>query len=210
MQDTLIKIGADPFPPYQYLDGSGNAAGSDYRHITEAMRRAGWRTETVIDAWGEILRRFEKKELDAVFQVQDTPERLEKYFLSDLLREAETVFVTLDAALLALESAQALPARSLTLGVIAGFANGPAVDLLPESLKRFYPDTTSLLQGLEYGEVRLAVCDRGVMEYICEKEACKPVPLIIPALTFKRPLYVMFHDRALCDAYNRAQKGPAK
>ena len=63
-----------------------------------------------------------------------------------------------------------------------------------------------MLRAICDREVDCGVCDQGVKEYLM---AGKPVLYPIPALTYKRPLYVMFNQekqRDDFDAAGRAQE----
>lgn len=152
-----------------------------------------------IGLWDEVSALFESGEADAMFQVQDTPERLEKYFLSDKLRDAVTEVVTVDPALTEMKSYGEL--SEIRLGVIAGFANGEEIDSLPVACKCPYDDTAALLKALDAGEIDAAVCDHGVRCFVSEDSDRF---MAIEALTYKRPLFVMFHDRDLRDEFNAA------
>lgn len=203
MESKPIRLGADPFPPYQYLGEDGAPKGSDWQRVSQTLRRAGYAPQVRIAPWDEVYGAFERGELDGLFQVQDTPERVARYFLSDKLRSAVTLVVTADQALTALDSYQEIVRRELTLGVIEGFANGPEIDSLPDRLKRTYDGTQSVLLAVARGEAALGVCDQGVMEFLTERQPelrCHTVP----ALVYERPLYVMFRRREDRDAYNGA------
>ena len=71
----LITVGADPFPPYQYYDESGNLKGSDYDLVKKAFDLAGYNIKVVLDEWKKIEEDLINKVIDAAFQVQYTPER---------------------------------------------------------------------------------------------------------------------------------------
>ena len=74
---------------------------------------------------------------------------------------------------------------------LPGLPSGPEIDGLPDSCKVEYPGTAQVLQGIYDKEVDCGVCDQGVKEYLT---AGLPVLYPIPALTYKRPLYVMFNQ----------------
>ena len=60
-----------------------------------------------------------------------------------------------------------------------------------------------MIDSLLSGKIDVAVGDRGVVEYLSGADE-KLVP--IEALTYRRPLYVMFHDRDLRDSFNASLK----
>ncbi|MDE6830441.1 MAG: hypothetical protein K2P34_08980 [Lachnospiraceae bacterium] len=85
------------------------------------------------------------------------------------------------------------------VGVIADFANGPEIDGLPASCKTEFADAAKVLQGIYDGIVDCGVCDQGVKEYLMAKE---PALYPIPALTYHRPLYVMFRKKKHRDDFD--------
>lgn len=199
---TKIKVCADPFPPYQYVDKDGSIKGKDYELVVSRLRAAGYDPEVCIAEWDRIYREFQAGEQDVLFQAQDSPERLEKFYFSKRLRYAVTEIVTINADLLALKEYAGL--AGYKVGVIAGFANGPEIDGLPDSCKAEYPGTAQVLQGIYDKEVDCGVCDQGVKEYLM---AGLPVLYPIPALTYKRPLYVMFNQEKQRDDFDEAGQG---
>lgn len=198
---TRIKVCADPFPPYQYVDRDGSMKGRDYKLVVSRLRAAGYDPEVCIAPWDRIYREFQAGEQDVLFQAQDSPERLEKFYFSKMLRYAVTEVVTINPALLALKEYAGL--AGYKLGVIAGFANGPEIDSLPDSCKVEFPDTAQVLQGICNREVDCGVCDQGVKEYLM---AGQQVLFPIPALTYKRPLYVMFNQKKHRDDFDAADR----
>lgn len=196
-----IKICADPFPPYQYINDNGEAEGLDHELINAVFNDAGYSMDIKIAPWNEVIDAFEKKEYDALFQVQDTPERRKKYFLSYKLRDAVTDVVKVAGSGIQADSYDKL--SEYRIGLIDGFANGEDIDRLPEECKIFHEDTREMIDALTAGEIDVAVCDRGVVKYLSGADE-KLVP--IEALTYRRPLYVMFHDRDLRDSFNASLK----
>lgn len=83
---TRIKVCADPFPPYQYVDRDGSMKGRDYELVVSRLRAAGYDPEVCIAPWDRIYREFQAGEQDVLFQAQDSPERLEKFYFSKMLR----------------------------------------------------------------------------------------------------------------------------
>lgn len=194
-----IKVCADPFPPYQYMDKDGSIKGRDYELVAGRLRAAGYDPEVCIGPWDRIYREFWAGEQDVLFQAQDTPERLEKFYFSKMLRYAVTEIVTANPDLLALKEYAGL--AGYKVGVIAGFANGPEIDGLPDSCKVEFQGAAQVLQGICEKKVDCGVCDQGVKEYLM---AGRPVLYPIPALTYKRPLYVMFNRETQRDDFDAA------
>lgn len=196
-----IKICADPFPPYQYMNEDGEAEGLDYGLIRDVLCDAGFSTDIKIAPWNEVIGAFERKEYDVLFQVQDTPERREKYFLSYKLRDAVTDVVKAAGSDVQADSYDDL--SEYRVGLIAGFANGEDIDSLPDDCRVMHEDTREMIDSLLSGKIDVAVGDRGVVKYLLGADE-NLVP--IEALTYRRPLYVMFHDRDLRDRFNASLK----
>ena len=76
---TILRVGADPFPPYQYYDESGVVRGIDSDTVTAAFEEAGYKIEIELMDWSDVQKKFDNGELHAIFQVQPDPERLAKY-----------------------------------------------------------------------------------------------------------------------------------
>lgn len=192
-----IKVCADPFPPYQYIDKDGEVKGRDYEIVIEKLRLAGYDPEMCIAPWNQIYKEFENGEQDVLFQAQDSPERLEKFYFSKLLRYAVTEIVTANAELVDLKTYEDL--TNYKIGVIADFANGPEIDSLPSSCKVEFADTKEILQAVSSRKVDVGVCDHGVKEYLMTKEQ---VLYPIKELTYQRPLYVMFRNQKQRDDFD--------
>lgn len=199
---TILRVGADPFPPYQYYDESGVVRGIDSDTVTAAFEEAGYKIEIELMDWSDVQKKFDNGELHAIFQVQPDPERLAKYCFSDLLRNAATEVVSSKAGL-SLNAYQDIPVQNLTLGVLQGYTNGPEIDALPEDSKKEYKDNVSLLRAISAGEVDLGVYDRGVKEYLMKQEGITNI-YPIESMTYTRPLHVVFRDPALRDTFNIA------
>ncbi|MBU5313120.1 transporter substrate-binding domain-containing protein [Tissierella carlieri] len=196
----IINIGADPFPPYQYYDEDGNLKGSDYENIKNKFENMGYEVNIVLDEWKIIEDNIVNKKLDAAFQVQYTKERESKYFFSNLFRNAITEVVTGNPEI-KLNSYKEIEENKLTLGVIANYTYGDDIDNIDSSLKVSYKDQTELLKAINDKVVDLGIFDKGVKEYILEKEEFSNIHSI-KALEFIRPLYVVFSNESLRNEWN--------
>ncbi len=195
-----IKGGADPFPPYQYFDENGDVVGSDFKLVTDALIKADYEPEVVIDEWSIIEGMLSRKELDFGFQVQKTPEREKKYFFSKLLRNAETQLVTWDKDL-RLENYGEIADKKLKIGVMSGYLYGDAIDNLPSDLKVCYDSGEELLKDIDSKKIDLGVFDKGVKEYVMKKYSLQNI-YSVDNLTFIRPLYVVFANQQVCNDFN--------
>lgn len=196
----IINIGADPFPPYQYYDEDGNLKGSDYENIKNKFENMGYEVNIVLDEWKIIEDNVVNKKLDAAFQVQYTKERESKYFFSNLFRNAITEVVTGNPEI-KINCYKEIEENKLTLGVIANYTYGDDIDNIDSSLKVRYKDQTELLKAINDKVVDLGIFDKGVKEYILEKEEFSNIHSI-KALEFIRPLYVVFSNESLRNEWN--------
>jgi ABC-type amino acid transport substrate-binding protein len=208
MESNRIRVGADPFPPYQYYLPDGTIAGQDYEKITTLFQQVGLTADVVIKDWEAVISELDKGELEAAFQVQDTPERKKRFYFSDLFRNAVTEVVTSNPEL-KINSYGEIETLGLSLGVIEGYTNGAEIDALKEEIKKTYPNAESLLTAISRGEVDLGVFDRGVKEYIMANNHLDNI-YAIESMTFIRPLYVIFNNADLRDTFNIALRAAAQ
>lgn len=194
MSERIIRLGADPFPPYQYFDENGNVVGTDFDLVSAMFREKGYEVTCMIDDWALVFDKFKAGELDAVFQVQKTPERAAEFAFSPCFRIGVTEVVTADPDL-KVEKYEDIPAKGLTMGVSTGYSYGDAIDTLPGEIKKAYDTMEQLLTAVANKEVDVAVIDRGVKEYILSRT---DLPALYPltALDFDRDFYVMYHKGA--------------
>lgn len=205
MKKRLV-VGADPFPPYQYIDEDGTIKGSDYEIVKNVIKDMGYEAEFIIKEWPEIERMFNEKKIDIVFQVQKTPEREKRYYFSDKLRDAVTVIITSKNRDIKCNNLEELvhmiKTNNWKLGVMEGYHYGEIIDSIPEEYKVPFSTNEELLEAVNNGKVDLAVMDLGVFEYYKEKYGFNNLKVIENA-SFTRPLYVIFNDPSLRDEFNR-------
>jgi polar amino acid transport system substrate-binding protein len=201
-EENIVRVGADPFPPYQYYGEDGKLAGSDYETVKSVFETMGVNARFVLDEWNAVEGMMDRYEMDAAYQVQKTPEREKRYCFSHLLRNAETQVVTNDPALF-LNTYDEIAQKGLKLGVIQGYTNGSDIDALPDHIKTAYPDSAALLKGIAGFKVDVGVMDKGVKTYLMQKMGIANI-WTLENLMFVRPLFVMFNDKSLRDAFNRA------
>ena len=79
-----ILVGIMPdYPPYDYQDADGNAAGYDVEVTKEVAARLGIEVEFQIYPWESLLPALESGRIDAVTaQIYRSPEREEKFYFS--------------------------------------------------------------------------------------------------------------------------------
>lgn len=197
----MIRIGADPFPPYQF-EKDGKLTGMDYETVTGAFFQAGLAVQVELDEWPRVEEKFEKGNLRCLFQVQPTETRMQKYLFSAKLRDAVTEIITADPGV-DWKDFQELTDSGSLVGTIEGYSYGEPVDQLPGDRKNPYPSQSGLLMAVSEHREKAAVFDRGVRLYL-QREAGITNVRTCEALAFPRPLAVMFHagDAELRDAFN--------
>ena len=197
-----ITLASDPFPPYQYFLESGELAGMDYALVSEVARQSGYTPNILLDDWGKVNEMIRAKEIDAIFQIAPTPQRLANFHFSDPYRYAVTELVTADETLQLLSYSQLL-ASGLHVGMIRGYVYGDAFDNLPEEIKVEFHSAEEELLAVSRGEVPLAVFDQGVRLFLSPQLEIQNLHEE-KAFSFERPMFVMFYDKTVRDDFNRA------
>jgi ABC-type amino acid transport substrate-binding protein len=198
---TLV-IGADPFPPYQYIDNNGNIRGSDYETVKSIIDKMGYTAKYIIDEWSTIEEKFMNKEIDIVFQVQKTPEREKHWFFSHKLRDAITSIVTRSIVADEYNEINDLLSDNAKIGVIQNYQYGELIDSIKPCYKNYFRSLEELLDSVISGETKFGVVDLGVFNYL-NKDGRYNAIKVLSNLNFKRPLYVAFNDKSLRDEFNK-------
>lgn len=196
-----LEIGADPFPPYQYIDKNGKVKGSDYATIKSVVDKMGYNANYSIEDWSIIEKRFNNKEIDIVFQVQKTPEREMKYYFSKKLRDAVTSIITSLDNDFNYNNINDLFKNGDKLGVIENYQYGEVIDSIDPNNKKYYKILENILTDVNTGLVKFGVVDLGVYEYMNKDHVYRNIK-IIDSLNFNRPLYVAFNDESLKDDFD--------
>lgn len=197
---NLLKIGADPFPPYQYIDKNGRIDGSDYKMVKSIIDKMGYQAKYLIKEWSVIEKMFNEKEIDIVFQVQKTLEREKRWYFSEKFRDAVTSIITsLDNT--NYHTINDLLVEHDKLGVISNYQYGDIIDSIDTRKKVYFKSLEELLEHVNNGKVAFGVVDLGVYNYVNKDNIYTNIK-IIDSLNFNRPLYVAFNDRSLRDEFN--------
>lgn len=187
-----VKLAADTFPPYQFFNANKEIEGLDYEIIKKSFELVGYDIEVIIlEDWTLINNMVEKGKLHGAFQVQETPERLERFLFSDLLRSAKTEILTSKKDL-KLFSYNQLVSKKLIIGILKGYSYGQCIDTLPDELKKTYTNQEILLQDINNGNIDLGVFDSGVKSYLVKKNGLQDL-ISITNLSFVRPLGLIFN-----------------
>jgi len=207
----VLFIGADPYPPYQYIDEDGKLKGLDYEVIRDIIDKMGYDAVFVIKEWSIIEELLSSKKLDVVFQVTKTPEREKRYYFSEKLRDAVEVIVTSKNSIPSFANMKDfidhLTSNNLKLGVMKGYHYGEPVDSIPDENKIPHTSTQEILDSVVSGKVDFGIIDLGILKYHIKRNREKYANIkVLENLKVTRPLYVVFNDPSLRDEFNRYLK----
>ena len=201
---SVLRVGADPFPPYQYIDEEGNLSGSDYETICKVIQKMGYSADVILREWSDVEELMDAGEIDLAFQVQKTEERLSKWHFSDKLRDSTTVIISLDAD--SKVSVNCLADSGEKIGVIRGYKYGDFIDSLDEHNKLACKSLEEILDCILGGRIKYGVADLGVFQYMQKGNSQYSKIKIVKDTSFNRPLYVVFNDSKICSQFNVALK----
>jgi hypothetical protein len=202
MSNRRVKIGADPFPPYQYFDDQGVLRGEDYEKVKKAATEAGFEPEFILDDWAVIERNFNDNNLDAVFQLPVTPEREKKnYLFSKLLRNGKTEVAT-SLPDQGIKDLSGIDLEKYSLGLVEGVSYGDDIAALKRITRKFFKNNDDLIISIGKGETSFGIFDEGVKRFLMEKLSVRNINAI-DALTFSRPLFMAFRDKKIRDLFDK-------
>ncbi len=188
-----LVVGADPFPPYQYINNDGKICGIDYDVVSSIINMMGYEAKYIIKKWMIIKKMFDNEEIDVLFQVQKTPEREKRYYFSEKLRDAVTLIVT-STNNTHYRNVDDLLKDNGKLAVEKNYQYGEIIDSIDKNNKVYF-------QSLNNGEEKYGVVDLKVFEYLNKNNLYNNIK-IINNLHFNRSLYVIFNDKSLRDRFN--------
>jgi polar amino acid transport system substrate-binding protein len=204
IQVDIVEFVADPYPPYQFLEGE-TIRGVDHDVIAAAFAQHGLKTITKLAPWDECLRILDAGGAHGIFQIKRTAERENAYIFSDILRTAKTVFFRNRQ-----KSIQFIDNRALAelgakyvLGTVKGYSYDPFIDSLQTHSKVETESQEQLLLYLSEGKVDLALIDQGVASYLSHGLSIENV-LKVEDFEITRELHVAFRKTLskLADMFN--------
>lgn len=189
---SLIKLVADPYPPYQF-EKEGRVTGMDHDIIFEAFKAHGVEARTTLHHWDECLALMDALKADGIFQITRTGEREKRFVFSGRLRTARTLFYKRTESSISLDGVTGLADQlsGETVGVLAGYSYNKTVDRLERELKVEKTSSEDLLLGLARGEFSLALMDQGVAAFLMKMAGVDGVEPVA-GFDIPRPLYVAF------------------
>lgn len=201
-----LKLVADPYPPYQFID-HGEIVGVDHDLVKTAFQLSGIEIEVNLHSWDDCIELMETGEVDGLFQITPTPDREEQFAFSKLMRTAQTVYLGNSSSNVIL-SHFASHAEILTrhsLGLVEGYAYHPEVDELDNKQKTFYSSQEALLQALSHKDIDLALMDIGVAKHLSNGLGLDNI-IVLPGHAIERKLHVAF-QKILTELVNLFNQG---
>lgn len=199
---TKVKVGADPFPPFQYYDDTGKLIGSDYDLVNRILLDIGLAPEYFLDDWSDIEAKLIRGELDIAFQVQKTPEREAKYFFSEVFRNAVSSIVGRSGQECPID-VPSIEKERKKIAVISGYKYGAVIDDVRVENKIFKSSQSEVLLAVKNSEADFGVVDLEVYRFQDEENFADTIQ-VFEELNFDRPLHVVFHNETLRDRFDVA------
>ncbi len=167
---NIVRLVADPYPPYQYEEG-GTTKGLDYELIATAFAAGGVEATIQLLPWEACMAAMAAQDADAIFQITRTPQREEKYVFSAPFRTARTLLFKQRSTPLELSNFAELEQVAMThpIGTVKGFSYDPLVEALAPEAKIETDSQEELFQDLADKRFVLALADSGVAAYLLEK-----------------------------------------
>lgn len=196
----VLNVGADPFPPYQYIDKAGNIRGSDYEIMDSTIKKMGYEGRYIIDDWSKVENMFDNKELEIAFQVQKTPIREKKWHFSKKLRDAVTSIVT-SLNGVNYNNLDDLLKKGMKLGVLENYQYGEPIESINTNNLVYFKSLEDLLRAVDNQSIDLGVTDLGVFNYMNKNSVYSNIK-VLEDLNFNRPLYAVLNSESLRDEFN--------
>ena len=159
--ECRIRVGWEPWEPYQFKDSNGNFAGLDLEIVRAALEEAGCKVDFMRIAWQRLMASIEYGSMDAAMGASKSPER-EKYayFSTPYRNESYAFFVRKnDKNKHKITKLDDLVEKNLMFGIVTGYFYGeqfneamknPKFKKLAEEVK----DDKSNINKLHYGRIQ--------------------------------------------------------
>lgn len=192
-----IMIGADIFPPYQFIDNDGKIIGQDVEKIREVFQNLNIPYFIQLGDWDTIYTDFLNGEIDVLFQIQKTKEREQQFYFSKIFRKAKTIYVA-GTNSKKIENLSDQQKGSYHFATISGFQYGNFLDHLSDKIE--LSNETKILEYVESHDQVIGVIDNGVYNYLNNSQ--KYNVHIVSTEYFIRDLYVAFREKSMRDLFN--------
>ena len=205
MSKRIITAGSDPYPPFQDLLDDGSIVGMDIEKLRKVFAETPYELKITLCDMKDAFDAFEKKQMDSVFLIAETPERHEKgYIFSDFVRNSVTAYFSRNPDTV-IESFNDITRKNLVFGYIPFFSTPPEIESLPKENQRHYTGTIELLKAVAHGEVDMASFDKDLCTYYV-KDLGLPKLYESPKMTSQKALHMCFNDAEICSEFNKALK----
>jgi polar amino acid transport system substrate-binding protein len=194
MISKVVRLVADPYPPYQFEE-KGVLKGIDNEVITLAFKEHQIITRVKLFPWEDCIGLIKRKEADGIFQIVRSPEREKSLIFSKPLRTARTIFLKMVDADLVLSNDKDLKIqlKDYKIGVLAGYSYSDEIDNLSGPFKKEYQSQESLLIELSKGTLDLVIMDLGVASYLIDTMHFIGI-VKVPGYEITRQLHVAFQN----------------
>lgn len=151
--DCSIRMGWDPWEPYQYKDVDGNLRGLDVELVQLIAETAGCSVEYVEGRWVTLLRQLQEGEVDMLTGASRTPARESfAWFTEEYRPEAFRLYVRVeDVDKYGAEDLKTLLDGDFRIGVTEQFSYGDVIEHLQEM-----PEYADKFVGATIGELNYA------------------------------------------------------
>ena len=197
MKNRVVTLVADPFPPYQYMEGS-QVTGLDYEIIINSFRNQNIKASVALRPWDECIQSMDQALADGIFQIAKTPERERRFLFSDLLRIAKTLLYCNKARPVTLDESGTLAEqlRKTTIATVRGYSYGPEFDGLQGISRMPLNSHQDALLELSARNVDLAIIDQGVAVHLIDRLRLGDTLQEVANFEINRPLLVAFQKAA--------------
>jgi polar amino acid transport system substrate-binding protein len=189
--ETWVAGSMDSFAPYNHTQ-DGECVGSDVQILDEAAASIGVTLEHHPLPWKRALLDFRAGNLDAVFQLAPTPERVEQWNMVGPLRRTRTVFVTrADSPLRDIATLDDL--QGLVVGTVAGFTYDGGFDDRTDMIREASKDEFTNVRKLLLGRSDVIVIANPALNFVVEELNARDKLRILPTPLADEDRYIAFH-----------------
>lgn len=203
MSKQIITAGSDPYPPFQDILDDGSVVGVDIDKLRKVFTQTPYDLQITLCDMKVAFDRFESKDLDSVFLIAKTPERINKgYLYSDFVRNSTQVVVSHDP-IITIDQYSDIIKKGYIFGFIPFFGVPQEVRALPGTNVRHYSDSIELLKAVSNKEIDMASFDLDWMEYYVNELNLNTL-YNSEKLTNSMALYMCFNDPEIRREFNKA------
>jgi polar amino acid transport system substrate-binding protein len=198
-QAGVIRVGVSAdYPPFEYLDSSGNRAGFDIELMGEIAGRMNVLLEWVDMPFNDLIGAVQSGQVDAAISaLQHTEERDQQVDFTQPYYTSEDAFLALEG----FDGQISMPedAAGYTVGVQPGtiqeaWIRKNLVDAgkMPAASLHTYDNAEAALQGLQAGEIQLLMVDHLPAQALANQEA--GLAIVYRGVVTGGPLHIIVPD----------------